>query len=186
MAWQPGTRVQLNKRSTHQSVVLVRGCPSSTSPGMVTVMQEITKTRVVYLKQRGAWKGPGKSLWLGSTGWWGTNVLHLTERLKDSPGQGRNRFYTTGRWRMWQHHTVYVTYQGFGMMRLTSHPGQWLLAGNCQLMLFQPITAKPEVGKGCNQGWWPWLLEHQHFWCIKVRACHFTVTLSPRLMPNAL
>ena len=144
--------------------------------GMVTVTQEITKTQVVYFKQRGTQRGLGESLWLGSTSWWGTNVLHLTERQKDSPGQGRNHFYTTGVWRMWWCHTTYSIYLGFSMMCLTSRPGQQLLAGNCQTMLFWPVTAKLEASKDHNQGRWPWLLKLQCFRCTKVRAYYFTIT----------
>ena len=87
---------------------------------------------------RGAWKGLGESLRWGLTGCWGTNVLHLTKRQKDSPGLGCNRFYTTGPWHMQWCHTAYAIYQGFSMTHLTSCPRQRPLVGSCQWLLTDP------------------------------------------------
>ena len=71
------------------------------------------------------------------------------------------------RWHMWWHHTTCAIYQLFGMMHLTSHTGQCLLA-KAPTDVFQPVTAKLRIGLGCNQGQQPWLPMHWYFQCIKV------------------
>ena len=114
--------------------------------------------QVVYSKQRGAWAGLGKSLWWGSSGWWSTNVLHNMERQKDSCIHCIC-------------HLLEFWYDAFDITSRAMFVGRKLPTD-----MFQPITAKPEVGKGHNQGQQPWLPRHQYFRCTKVRAYCFTIT----------
>ena len=63
------------------------------------------------------------------------------------------------------------------MMRMTSHPGQWLLAGSLRRSLYQLITAILRQLGGCNQG--PAGLD---YWCTGISGAQrsgyslFTVT----------
>ena len=78
--------------------------------------------------------------------------LWQPEKQKDSPAWGCSHFYTAGTWCMWWCSAAYAIYQKFGMMRMTSCPGQQPLVESLWWLLCQPIAAIVQQLGGRNQG----------------------------------
>ena len=79
-------------------------------------------------------------------------TLWQREKQKDSLGRGCSCFYTAGTYHMWWLNTTYAVYWKFGMMHMTSCPGQQPLVESLRQLLCQPIAAILQQLEGWNQG----------------------------------